>query len=69
MIRIRFTHDTETKKVSSLKFFSTKDDDATLDFLTKLCSVMLRGGVIVMDQGLATEVVYEVPGVDVAMVS
>lgn len=68
MIRIRFTHDTETKKVSSLKFVSTKDDDATLDFLTKLCSVMLRGGVIVMDQGLATEVIYEAPGVDVAEV-
>jgi hypothetical protein len=51
-----------------LKFVSTKDDDATLDFLTKLCSVMLRGGVIVMDQGLATEVVYEAPGVDVAEV-
>jgi hypothetical protein len=65
MIRIKFIHDTETKKVSSLKFFSTKDDDATLDFLTKLCSVMLRGGVIVMDQGLATEVIYEAPGVDV----
>ncbi len=68
MIRIRFTPDTETKKVSLLKFVSTKDDDATLDFLTKLCSVMLRGGVIVMDQGLATEVVYEAPGVDVAEV-
>jgi hypothetical protein len=68
MIRIRFIHDTETKKVSSLKFVSTKDDDATLDFLTKLCSVMLRGGVVVMDPGLATEVIYEAPGVDVVEV-
>ena len=66
MIEIHFIHHTETKKVSSLKFLSTKDDDATLDFLTKLCSVMLRGGVVVMDPGLSTEVIYEAPGVDVA---
>ena len=26
---------------------------------------MLRGGVVVMDPGLATEVIYEAPGVDV----
>jgi len=28
--------------------------------------VMLRGGVVVMDPGLSTEVIYEAPGVDVA---
>jgi hypothetical protein len=65
MIRIRFIRDEETKKVSSLKFASTRDDDVTLDFLTELCSLMLRGGVVVMDPGLATEVIYEAPGVDV----
>jgi hypothetical protein len=65
MIRVRFIRDEETKKVSSLKFASTKDDDVTLDFLTELCSLMLRGGVVVMDPGLATEVIFEAPGFDV----
>ncbi len=64
MIRIKFIHDTETKKVSSLKLFAKKEDDETLDFLTKLCSLMLRGGVMVIDPGTATEVTYEAPGVD-----
>jgi hypothetical protein len=68
MIEIHFIHHTETKKVSSLKLQATKNDDATLDFLTKLCSVILRGGVVVMDPGTATEVIYEASGVDVVEV-
>ena len=68
MIEIHFIHRTETKKVSSLKLEATKNDDATLDFLTKLCSVILRGGVVVMDPGTATEVIHEASGVDVVEV-
>jgi len=68
MIQIEFIYNIETKKVSSLNLGCTKEDDATLNFLTKLCSVIVRGGVVVMDPGLATEVIYEASGVDVVEV-
>jgi hypothetical protein len=69
MIRIRFVRDDDTKKVSSLKLLATKEDDETLDFLTKLCSLMLRGGVVIIDPGTATEVTFEAPGVDAVEIS
>jgi hypothetical protein len=61
MINLEYVLENDTKKVLKLTIDAgTYPDD--IDFLTKLMSLFVRGGMVVIDPGTATEFVYEFPG-------
>jgi hypothetical protein len=61
MIDLEARIENETNKVLRLTIDAgTHPDD--IDFLTKLMNLFVRGGIVVIDPGTATEFVYESPG-------
>ncbi len=62
MLDLEIGGDPTTKQVYSLTLDYSRSDgiaDDDLQFLTKLANGLIRGAIIVIDPGLATEFVYE----------